>query len=67
MKMLDKKNFDLSDDFLFGISLRSISGVNIKVGDKNYNMVLDNSGSYLIKEFIPEFELTEEEFKKFKK
>lgn len=65
--MLDKKNFDLSDDILFGISLRSISGVNITVGNKNYNMILDNNGSFLIKEFIPEFELTEEEFKKFQK
>ena len=67
MKNLNKKNFDLSDDFLFGSSLRSNSGVNIKVGDKNYNVILENDGSFLIKEFIPDFELTEEEFKKYQR
>ena len=64
MKLINNKNFDLSDDFLFGVSLRSNSGVNVKVGEKYYNMVIDSTGSYLVKEFLLEFELTEEEFKK---
>ncbi len=66
MKLLRKNNFEIPEETLFEFSLKSRPGVNIKVNNKYFNIVSDNKGSNLITEFIPEFELTEEEFYKLK-
>lgn len=52
------------EDIYFNICLKSKAGCNIKVGVKHYNVWVDNTGQYVVNEFNPEFELTEEEFKK---
>ena len=67
MKILGKKKIDLPVKVLFDMSLKSNSGVNIKVGNKTYNIVLDSDGLFLIKDFVPEFKLTKKEFKKYQK
>lgn len=64
MKILIENNFSSLDEEYLHMSLRSTSGANIRVGDRLYNVVLDRSGGYFMEEFTPEFELTEEEFKK---
>tara|TARA_R110002020_G_scaffold138469_7_gene308593 strand:- start:51610 stop:51819 length:210 start_codon:yes stop_codon:yes gene_type:complete len=66
MKTLIENNFESLEDILFEMSLRSTSGTNIRVDDKLYNVVLNSVGQYIIEEFIPEFELTKEEFEKLK-
>ena len=62
LSKLPSKNIE---DIYFNICLKSKSGCNIKVGTKYYNVWVDNTGKYVVNEFNPEFELTEEEFKKF--
>ena len=47
--------------------IKSKNGCNIMVGDKNYNVYVSNNGEYITTEFKLDYELTEEEFKKFKK
>ena len=66
MKTLIENNFESLEDILFEMSLRSTSGTNIRVDYKLYNVVLNSVGQYIIEEFIPEFELTKEEFEKLK-
>ena len=67
MKLLTKIPSKELEDIYFDVCLNSKAGCNVKVGDKNYNVVIDNGGDYIITEFTPDFELTEEEFKKIKK
>mgnify|MGYP003996967037 CR=1 FL=1 len=55
------------EDMFFDMCLKSKSGCNIRVGDNQYNMYINNAGNYVITEFKLDYELTEEEFKKFKK
>ena len=45
--------------------IKSKSGCNIRVGDKQYNVYINNAGNHVITEFKLDYELTEEEFKKF--
>mgnify|MGYP005997225059 CR=1 FL=1 len=66
MKLLRKIPSDTIKDSFFDICVKSKSGCNIIVGDKNYNVTIDNN-EYIITEFKPDYELTEEEFKMFKK
>jgi hypothetical protein len=64
MKLLrDLPSENLEDSF-FRICIQSKSGCNIRVLNKNYNIYLNNDGKYIVSEFIPDFELTEDEFKK---
>ena len=49
------------------MSINSKSGCNIRVGDKHYNVYINNASEYVVTEFKLDYELTEEEFKKFKK
>ena len=65
MKLLRKLPSETMDDLFFDMCLRSKSGCNIKVGDKHYNVYVNNIGNYVITEFMLDYELTEEEFKKF--
>lgn len=51
-----------SDERLFEISLNSISGCKIKVGDKFYSLWKEG-GRVIFKEIFIDFELTEDEFK----
>jgi len=67
MKILINPPSESMKDSFFGIALRSKSGANIRVGKKLYKVYVDNTGEYNIDEVIPEFELTEEEFKKINK
>ena len=48
----------------FDICLKSKSGCNIKVDDKFYNVHINNTGEYIVSEFVVDFELDNEEFKK---
>ena len=47
--------------------LKSKSGCNIVVGSKYYNVCVNSRGDYVTDEFKLDYELTEEEFQKFKK
>jgi hypothetical protein len=64
MKLLRKLPSDSFNDIYFDICLKSKSGCNIKVGDKNYNVYVGHTGEYIVNEFVPDFELNEEEYKK---
>jgi hypothetical protein len=63
MKFLGKSDFKYKAEKLFDISLNSISGCKIKVGDKLYSLWSEN-GVVRKKEINIEFELSEEEFEK---
>lgn len=63
MKMLIDDNIGCSKEEQFNFSLRSKTGVKIKVGNKFFNITMDVSEKYNVTEFVPEFELTEDEFK----
>ncbi len=67
MKLLRKIPSKSIEDLFFEICLKSNSGCNIKVGDKHYNVYVNSFGEYVTTEFRLDYELTEEEFKKFKK
>jgi hypothetical protein len=67
MKRLIKMPSESLEDMFFEICLKSKSGCNIKVGDKHYNVYVNAVGEYVTTEFKLDYELTEEEFKKFKK
>lgn len=64
MKILRKLPSENIEDMFFNICVKSKTGCNIKVSNKNYNIYIDNNGKYNVTEFLPDFELTEEEFKK---
>ncbi len=67
MKLLRKIPSESIEDLFFELCLKSDSGCNIKVGDKHYNVYINSTGEYVTTEFRLDYELTEEEFKKFKK
>lgn len=67
MKLLRKIPSEDIKDLWFEICLKSKPGCNIKVGDKHYNVYVNSVGNYVTTEFKLDYELTEEEFKKFKK
>ena len=67
MKILTKLPSDNIENIFLDICINSKSGCNVIVGDKNYNISINNYGVYVISEFNADIELTEEEFKKFKK
>jgi hypothetical protein len=67
MKLLRKIPSETIEDLFFDMCLKSKSGCNVKVGDNHYNLYVNNIGEYVITEFELDYELTEEEFKKFKK
>lgn len=54
------------EEMFFEMCLKSKSGCNIRVGDKNYNVYVGNGGEYVTTEFKLDYELTEDEFKKLK-
>jgi hypothetical protein len=64
MKILRKSPSKDIITLLFEMSLRSSGGCNISVGDKRYSVHTNIHGEYIIDEFVSEYELTEEEFKK---
>jgi hypothetical protein len=55
------------EDVWFDWCVKSKSGCNVVVGDKYYNIYVNNIGEYVTTEFEIDYELTEEEFNKFKK
>lgn len=63
MKFLGKSHFKYKAEKLFNMSLNSVSGCNVKVGDKLYNLWFEH-GYVRKKEIRVEFELSEEEFEK---
>ena len=65
MKLLTELPSNTIEDMYLNICLRSKSGCNIKVGDKRYNVYTNNSGEYVVTEFKLDFEMSEEEFKKY--
>ena len=67
MKILTKLPSDNIENIFLDICIKSKSGCNVIVGDKNYNISINNYGVYVISEFNADIELTEEEFKKSKK
>jgi len=67
MKLLRKIPSKGIEDLFFDMCVKSKSGCNIRVGDKQYNVYINNAGNYVTTEFKLDYELTEEEFKKFKK
>ena len=67
MKLLRKLPSEGIEGLFFEICLNSKNGCNIKVGDKNYNVYVNSIGEYVTTEFKLDYELTEEEFKKFNK
>ena len=67
MKRLRKMPSKDLEDMFFEMCLKSKSGCNIVVGDKYYNVYVNSIGEYVTNEFKLDYELTEEEFQKFKK
>lgn len=67
MKLLRKLPSESVEGLFFEICLKSKSGCNVKVDGKYYNVNIDNNGEYVTTEFRLDYELTEEEFNKFKK
>jgi len=67
MKRLTKIPSESLEDVFFEMCLKSKSGCNIVVDGKYYNVYINSFGEYVTTEFRLEYELTEEEFKKFKK
>lgn len=68
MNLLRKLPSDNIDkETFFDMCIKSKSGCNIRVGDRIYTVYIDNNEEYVVKEVEPDFELTEEEFKKFDK
>ena len=67
MKLLRKLPSKSIEDLFFDMSINSKSGCNIRVGNKHYNVYINNAGKYVVTEFKLDYELTEEEFKEFKK
>jgi|TARA_R110000772_G_scaffold259947_3_gene377728 hypothetical protein len=67
MKLLRELPSKGVEDMFFEMCIKSKNGCNIMVGDKNYNVYVSNNGEYITTEFKLDYELTEEEFKKFKK
>lgn len=65
MKLLREIPSKEMESQFFDICLKSKSGCNVRVGDRHYNVYVDN-GQTVVKEFKLDFELTEEEFKKLK-
>lgn len=67
MKRLRKMPSEDLENMFFEMCLTSKSGCNIVVGDKYYNVYVNSRGEYVTNEFKLDYELTEDEFKKFKK
>tara|TARA_R110000868_G_scaffold267338_2_gene526630 strand:+ start:4202 stop:4405 length:204 start_codon:yes stop_codon:yes gene_type:complete len=67
MKLLRELPSKGVEEVFFEMCVKSKSGCNIRVGDRNYNVYVSNNGEYITTEFKLDYELTEEEFKKFKK
>jgi len=67
MKLLREIPSKSMEDEFFDICVKSRSGCNIIVGEKQYNVIIDSTGSYIVSEFKADYELTEEEFKRFNK
>jgi|TARA_R110000868_G_scaffold232540_1_gene486057 hypothetical protein len=67
MKRLRKMPSEDLEDMFFEMCLKSKSGCNIVVGDKYHNVYVNSRGEYVTNEFKLDYELTEDEFKKFKK
>lgn len=65
MKRLRKIPSEDLEDVSFEMCLGSKSGCNIVVDDKYYNVYINSRGDYITKEFVLDYELTEEELKKF--
>ena len=67
MKLLRELPSKGVEEVFFEMCVKSKSGCNMRVGDRNYNVYVSNNGEYTTTEFKLDYELTEEEFKKFKK
>ena len=67
MKRLTKIPSESLEDVFFDMCIKSNRGCNILVDGKYYNVYINSFGEYVTTEFRLEYELTEEEFKKFKK
>ena len=67
MKRLTKIPSESLEDVFFDMCIKSNRGCNIVVDGKYYNVYINSFGEYVTTEFRLDYELTEEEFKKFKK
>jgi len=66
MKLLRKIPSAINEDLFFEICLKSNKGCNVVVDGKYYNVYVNIIGEYVTTEFVLDYELTEEEFKRFK-
>jgi hypothetical protein len=63
MERISKEHLkSFSDEEVMKMSIRSVSGCNIKVGDKTFNVYYDSKGEMVFDEFVCDFKLTETEF-----
>lgn len=67
MKILSNLPSPDINEIYLDICLQSKSGCNVKVGDKLYNISTEPCGTYVVNEIVLNVELSEEEFKRFKK
>ena len=67
MKRLTKIPNESLENVYFDMCLKSNRGCNVVVDGKYYNVYVNTFGEYVVTEFVLDYELTKEEFKKFKK
>ena len=67
MKRLTKIPSESLENLYFDMCLKSNRGCNVVVDGKYYNVYVNTFGEYVVTEFVLDYELTKEEFKKFKK
>ena len=64
MKYLGDNRFNFTEEEMFNLQINSISGCKVKVGDEYYSVWKEGS-TVRYNKFHIDFELTEEELKKF--
>jgi hypothetical protein len=66
MKRLTKIPSESLENLYFDMCLKSNRGCNVVVDGKYYNVYVNTFGEYVVTEFVLDYELTKEEFKRFK-
>jgi len=66
MKRLTKIPSESLENLYFDMCLKSNRGCNVVVDGKYYNVYVNTPGDYVVTEFVLDYELTKEEFKRFK-
>lgn len=63
MKILFENSTNFSEEEMLKIATNSVSGCNIRVGEKVYKIYTAHDSFLVAEEVKPDFELSEEEFK----